>query len=131
MNVNPRAPNLPYWSNKNRDLGAQNFEQNNSEHMFTRNSYACIYIYIYIDLNAYGTIDLLKTQFYSRNQSPYLSQDKRNLGMGWLRLVGSLKLWVSFAEYRLFKQASFTEETYNFREPTNRSHPICAHRPYS
>ena len=23
-------------------------------------------------------------------------------GMGWLRLVGSFKLWVSFAEYRLF-----------------------------
>jgi len=22
--------------------------------------------------------------------------------IGWLRLVGSLKLWVSFAEYRLF-----------------------------
>ena len=25
--------------------------------------------------------------------------------MGWLRLVGSLKLWVSFAEYRLFYRA--------------------------
>jgi len=33
--------------------------------------------------------------------------------MAWLQLVGSLKLWVSFAK-----------ETYNFREPTNRSHPI-------
>jgi len=25
--------------------------------------------------------------------------------MGWLRLVGSLKLWVFFAEYSLFKRA--------------------------
>jgi len=29
----------------------------------------------------------------------------RNLGMGWLRLVGSLKSWVSFAEYSLFYRA--------------------------
>ena len=27
------------------------------------------------------------------------------LTMGWLRLVGSLKLYVSFAEYRLFYRA--------------------------
>jgi len=26
----------------------------------------------------------------------------RGTGMGWLRLVGSFKLYVSFAEYRLF-----------------------------
>ena len=34
-------------------------------------------------------------------------------GMGWLRLVGSLKLWVSFAEYSLF-----------YRALLPRSHPI-------
>jgi len=45
--------------------------------------------------------------------------------MGWLRLVGSLKLQVTFAEYRLFFKGSFAKETYNFKEPTNRSHPIC------
>ena len=84
--------------------------------------------------------------------------------MGWLRLVGSFKLYVCFAEYRLFYiciyiyicsyghnliclyglatisrllkiiglfckissllQGSFAKETYNFKEPTNRSHPI-------
>jgi len=27
------------------------------------------------------------------------------IAMGWLQLVGSLKLWVSFAEYRLFYRA--------------------------
>jgi len=47
-----------------------------------------------------------------------------DLIMGWLRLVGSLKSQVSFAEYRLFFKGSFAKETYNFKEPTNRSHPI-------
>jgi len=36
--------------------------------------------------------------------------------------VGSLKLWVSFAEYRLFCRVVLAEETYDFKEPTNRSH---------
>ena len=36
--------------------------------------------------------------------------------MGWLRLAGSLKLWVSFAESSL--QGSFAKETYVLREPT-------------
>ena len=45
--------------------------------------------------------------------------------MGWLRLVGSIKSQVSFAEYRLFYRALFAKETYNFIDPTNRSHPIC------
>jgi len=44
-------------------------------------------------------------------------------GMRWLPLVGSLKLQVSFAEYSLFYKA-LAKETNNFKEPTNRSHPI-------
>jgi len=44
--------------------------------------------------------------------------------MGWLPLVGSLVLQVSFAEYHLFYRFSFEKETYNFKEPTSRSHPI-------
>ena len=52
--------------------------------------------------------------------------------MGWLRLVGSLKLQVSFAEYRLFYRALLQKrhiilrsllETHHFKEPTNRRHP--------
>jgi len=43
--------------------------------------------------------------------------------MGWLRLVGSLKLYVSFAK-ELYKRRYSAKETYNFQEPTNRSHPI-------
>jgi len=45
--------------------------------------------------------------------------------IGWLRLAGSFKLWVSLAEYRLFLQGSFAKETYNFKESTDRSHPMC------
>jgi len=44
--------------------------------------------------------------------------------MGWLRLVGSLKLYISFAEYRLFYKALLAKETYNFMEPTSQSHPV-------
>jgi len=35
--------------------------------------------------------------------------------MGWLRLVRSLKLYVSFAEYCLFHRALFAKETHNFK----------------
>jgi len=44
--------------------------------------------------------------------------------MGWLRLVGSLKLYVSLENIGLFCRALLPKETYNFKEPTNRSHPI-------
>jgi len=39
--------------------------------------------------------------------TPYLESEQPQvfLSMGWLRLVGSLKLRVSFAEYRLFYRA--------------------------
>ena len=42
---------------------------------------------------------------------------------GGLRSVGSMKLQVSFAEYCLFHR-SLLKETYNFIDPTSRSHPI-------
>ena len=48
--------------------------------------------------------------------------------MGWLRLVGSLKLYVSFAEYRFFYRSLFAKETYNFKEHTIRSHPTRSKR---
>jgi len=43
--------------------------------------------------------------------------------MGWLRLVGSLKLLLSFPEYRLFYRA-LLQKRHNCEEPTNRSHLI-------
>ena len=56
-----------------------------------------VYTYIYI----YGvtTISRLLTNLY-----PYV-KIYRYADMGWLRLVGSLKLQVSFAEYRLYHRA--------------------------
>jgi len=47
--------------------------------------------------------------------------------MGWLRLVGSLNLKVSFAKEPYKRHHILQKETYNFNEPTNRSHPIHAH----
>jgi len=44
--------------------------------------------------------------------------------MGWLRLVGSLQTWVSFAKEPYKSDLYSAKETYNFKEPTNRSHPI-------
>jgi len=95
MNADPQAPNLPYWSNENRDLGicTQNIEQNNSEHMSTRNFYVCIYIYTYIVLDAYGTIDLLKTQFYYRKfQISILVNRQKKPGYGVATISRLLKI---------------------------------------
>ena len=44
--------------------------------------------------------------------------------MGWLRWVGSLKLQNSFCKRALLKRVYSAKETYNLKEPTNRSHPI-------
>ena len=48
--------------------------------------------------------------------------------MEWLRLVGSSKIQVSFAEYRSLLQGSFTKGTHIFKEPTNCSHPTRIHK---
>ena len=52
------------------------------------------------------------------------TNSQSQLAMGWLRSVGSIKLLVSFAEYRLFYKSLFAKETYNFVDPTNQSHLI-------
>jgi len=41
------------------------------------------------------------------------------LYMGWLQIVGSLKLWVSFAEYRLFYRALLQKRPMFFRSLLN------------
>jgi len=43
--------------------------------------------------------------------------------MGWLRLVGALKLGL-FCKRALWKRRHSANETDNFKEPNNRSHPI-------
>jgi len=55
-----------------------------------------------------------------------LESSQKSAPMWWLRLVASIKLQVSFAEYSLFHRALFAKETHNLIDPTNRSHPpIC------
>jgi len=50
--------------------------------------------------------------------------------LGWLRSVGSIRLYVSFAEYHIFYRALLQKRPMILRsllivkEPTNRSHPI-------
>jgi len=44
--------------------------------------------------------------------------------MGSLRLVGSLKLQVSFEKEPYKRDYIPAKETYSFKKPTNRSHPI-------
>ena len=57
--------------------------------------------------------------------TPYQhSRDRDNIqctinDMGWLRLVSSLKMYVSFAEYSLFYRG-YAKEPYVFRQPANR-----------
>jgi len=44
--------------------------------------------------------------------------------MGWLRLVGSLQLQVSFAKEPYKLDLYSAKETYKLKEPTDRSHSI-------
>ena len=68
-------------------------------------TYVCIHIHIRIDIYVYT----------------YIFADTYVCGTEWLRLVGSIKLYVSFAEYCLY----FAKKTYNLIDPTNQSHPMC------
>jgi len=53
-----------------------------------------------------------------------IHSNPRTASMGRLRLVGSLKLYVSFAKRALWTRLYSAKETYNFKEPLHRSHPI-------
>jgi len=44
--------------------------------------------------------------------------------MGWLQLVGSIKLQVSFAKEPYKRDNILHKETYNLIDPTDRGHPI-------
>jgi len=45
--------------------------------------------------------------------------------MGWLRSVGSIKLSVSFAEYRLFYRSLLKKRPIILSILLNQSHPMC------
>ena len=65
---------------------------------------------------------LLFSSFRGSENNPFAT-------MGWLRFVGSLKLVLLvlriFSKRALQKRLYSAEETYDFEESTNRSHPIC------
>ena len=56
-------------------------------------------------------------------QEHIFAEDQQNIDIGWLRLVGSSKLYVSFAK-EPYKRLYSAKETYDFKEPTSRSPPI-------
>ena len=51
--------------------------------------------------------------------------------MGWLRLVGSLKLQVSFAEYRLFYRALLQKRPVILRSLLIEATPYVRHDPFT
>ena len=62
-----------------------------------------MYIYMYMYLHTY-TYTHIYAYMYMSLIYAYVCICVRQ-HMGWLRLVGSIKLWVSFAEYHLFYRA--------------------------
>jgi len=56
-----------------------------------------------------------------------VNESSQTLAMGWLRLVSSFKLQVSFAKDPYRRDDILQKETYHFKEPTDRSHPIPAY----
>jgi len=69
---------------------------------------------------------LLQSALYHPRMEKSHSCWPRTADMEWLRLVGSLKIIGLFCKRALLKRRYSTKETYNFKEPTNRSHPICS-----
>jgi len=68
-----------------------------------------LYMYVYFDMVIVPKLSMMYPTFAR---------------MGWLRLVGSIKLQVSFAEYSLFYRALLQERPEIFIGPTDQSHPI-------
>ena len=89
--------------------------------------YVCMYRYIYIYIYMYMYIQTyihtqisVRMHIYVRMHTLYahsitLTSTNDTAAMGWLRLVGSFKLYVSFAEYRLFYRALLQKRSIIFR----------------
>ena len=100
--------------------------------------YIYVYVYVYIHICVYISLCIVALCVqcgglrWSWNMTYiwYYCAWKGVVYMGWLRLLGSLKLQVSFAENHFFYMALLQKETYNFKEPTNRSHPIVVYIVY-
>ena len=86
-------------------------------HCITKDTYGVAHISI--------TKDIVSRTITKDIVSRTITKDivSRKTRMGWLRLVGSLKLFVSLENMGLFCGADW-KETYNFKEPTHCSRPI-------
>ena len=60
---------------------------------------------------------------YMKNLHVHICERSTFIHMGWLQLVGSIKLWVSFAEYSLFHR-SLLQKRPVIQSTSSRSHPI-------
>ena len=85
-----------------------------------------IYIYIYISMYKHINFSLyIYIHTYIRqHNAAHCSTPQHTPIMGWLRLVGSIKLWVSFAKEPCKRDYILC---YNFKEPINRSQPMQAY----
>jgi len=86
--------------------------------------YLCVVNRVYVTCCKQGVCDVEYTK-ESRHTCEWVkSHAWHTLAMSWLRLVGSLKIWVSFAKEPYERDLYSAKETYVFKESTNRSHPI-------
>ena len=77
-------------------------------YVYTRIQYMYIYVYIYVFTGTYIIVQIYTSIFIYLSTLIHIHRYTHvhtYTGMGWLRLVGSLKWQVSFAEYRLFYRA--------------------------
>jgi len=103
--------------------------------------YVCIYTYMYkyshalthtlfLSFSFSPSYKTFKTTFYMKWgiwHAKWRTSRMKSHAMGWLWLAGSIKLQVSFAKEsytRDNKREYSAKETYNFTNPSNRSHPI-------
>ena len=72
--------------------------------IYVHTPYVCIYMFRYCRHTTFQRIHMYAQRIFTCEYM-YTHHMCAYIDMGWLRLVGSLKLQVSFAEYRLFYRA--------------------------
>ena len=94
--------------------------------------YSCVYVVLFVVLCVYEnnllsmrTIFCHKRTIFGLWGVLFLCVCCIVCSMGWLRLVGSLKLQVSFAEYRLFHRALLQNKPIIERSLLNEAAPYC------
>jgi len=99
--------------------------------------YVCIYVYIYIHIYIYTYIcthtyvhiniyicTYIYIHLYLYDVSKYIRICLHTYTYGVATISRLLRIMGLFCRIQSLLQGSFAKETYNFKEPTNRSHPI-------